>query len=45
MSNPQNLAAWLQAPKADLEIKEAPIYSVSGDEILIKVRLDRTIIH
>ena len=32
-----NLAAWSPSPKGDLEIKEAPMYTVQGDEILIKV--------
>jgi hypothetical protein len=32
-----NFAAWSPSPKGDLEIKEAPLYSVQGDEILIKV--------
>jgi hypothetical protein len=33
-----NLAAWSPSPKGDLVVKEAPMYSVEGDEILIKVR-------
>ena len=32
-----NLAAWSPSPKGDLEIKEAPMYTVEADEILIKV--------
>ena len=31
-----NFAAWSPSPKGDLEVKEAPMYSVQGDEILIK---------
>lgn len=34
-----NLAAWSPSPKGDLEVKEAPMYSVQGDEILIKVSI------
>ena len=34
-----NLAAWSPSPKGDLEIKEAPMYTVQGDEILIKVSI------
>jgi hypothetical protein len=37
MSTSTNLAAWQLAAKGDLDIKEAPIYEVNGDEILIKV--------
>jgi hypothetical protein len=32
-----NLAAWSLAPKGNLVIQEAPVYEVTGDEILIKV--------
>jgi hypothetical protein len=32
-----NLAAWSPAPKADLEVKDAQLYTVTGDELLIKV--------
>jgi hypothetical protein len=32
-----NLAAWVEEPKGDLQIKEAPIASLLDDEILIEV--------
>ncbi len=37
MSTSTNLAAWQLAAKGDLLVKEAPMYSVDGDEILIQV--------
>jgi hypothetical protein len=33
----KNLAAWSPSPKGDLEVKEAPLYEVHDDEILIQV--------
>ena len=35
--SPQNVAAWIRAPKADLEIDEAPYNEPGPGEILIKV--------
>jgi hypothetical protein len=32
-----NFAAWQLAAKGDLDVKEAPMYEVIEDEILIKV--------
>jgi hypothetical protein len=37
MTTAKNFAAWSPGPKADLEVREAPMYVVDGDEILIKV--------
>lgn len=34
---PRNVAAWIRAPKADLEIDEAPYNEPGPGEILIKV--------
>ena len=34
---PQNVAAWIRAPKADLEIDEAPYNEPGPGEILIRV--------
>jgi len=34
-----NTAAWILSPKGDLVVKEAPMYEVHGDEILIKASL------
>lgn len=33
----ENIAAWSPEPKGDLALKEAPMYEVHGEEILIKV--------
>ena len=35
--SPQNVAAWIRAPKADLEIDEAPYNEPGPSEILIRV--------
>jgi len=37
MTTSTNLAAWQLAAKGDLDVKEAPMYEVNGDEILTKV--------
>jgi len=39
MTTSTNLAAWQLAAKGDLDVREAPMYTVNGDEILIKVSL------
>lgn len=39
MTTSTNLAAWQLAPKGDLEVRDAPMYKVDEDEILIKVSL------
>jgi hypothetical protein len=39
MTTSTNLAAWQLAAKGDLDVREAPMYRVNGDEILIKVSL------
>ena len=36
--SPQNIAAWIRSPKADLEIDEAPYHEPGLGEILIQVR-------
>jgi hypothetical protein len=37
MTSSTNLAAWQLAAKGDLDVREAPMYTVDEDEILIKV--------
>jgi hypothetical protein len=37
MTTSTNLAAWQLAAKGDLDVKEAPMYTVNEDEVLIKV--------
>lgn len=39
MTTSANLAAWQLAAKGDLNVGEAPMYTVEEDEILIKVSL------
>lgn len=43
--SPQNVAAWIRAPKADLEIDEAPFNEPGPGEILIKVSRSIPMIH
>ena len=43
--SPQNVAAWIRAPKADLEIDEAPYNEPGPGEILIKVSQSISTIH
>ena len=43
--SPQNVAAWIRAPKADLEIDEAPYNEPGPGEILIKVSRSIPMIH
>jgi hypothetical protein len=37
MTASNNLAAWQLAAKGDLDVREAPMYTVNEDEVLIKV--------
>jgi hypothetical protein len=37
MSVPSNFAAWSLEPRGDLVVRDAPMYTVEDEEILIKV--------
>ena len=37
MTTSTNLAAWQLAAKSELDVRDAPMYTVDGDEVLIKV--------
>ena len=37
MTTSNNLAAWQPGAKRDLDVRDAPMYMVNEDEILIKV--------
>jgi hypothetical protein len=39
MTTSNNLAAWQLAAKGDIDVRDAPMYTVNEDEILIKVSL------